>query len=78
MASPAPPRPGLEVAGRINASYPVRDVDEVDAALRDLAGWFADQVCRSRTLTRAMITNVRFDQDRLLDARLCIMRGEIS
>ena len=78
MASPAPSRAGLKVHGRINATYRVRDVAECDVALRELATWFTDQVCRSRTLTRALITNVRHDQDKLLDARLCIMREEIS
>jgi len=78
VVSPAPPRAGLVVSGRVHSAYSVRDVAEVDAALCRLAAWFADQVCRSRTLTRALITNVRHDQDRLLDARLCYMRGELE
>jgi len=74
MASPAPPRVRpLEVHGRIHRTYRVRDVAEVDAALRQLATWFADQAGRGR-ITYARILNLRFDQDLLLDARLLLVK----
>ena len=68
MATPVRVRP-LEIPGRINRTYRVRDVAEVDAALRALAMWFFDQVVKPRTVTLAMIENLRHDQDKLLDAR---------
>lgn len=69
MASPAPPCPRpLEIPGRIHRVYRVRDVAECDAALRQLAIWFADQAGRGR-ITYSRIVNLRWDQDQLLDVR---------
>jgi hypothetical protein len=74
MSSPAPPRLRmLEIHGRIHRTYRVRDVAECDAALRQLATWFADQAGRGR-ITYARIVNLRFDQDLLLDARLLLQK----
>lgn len=56
----------LDVPGRISPVYRVRDVAEVDAALRQLATW---QELRPGALTSAVMENVRHDQDVLLDAR---------
>jgi len=63
----------LEIHGRIHRTYRVRDVAECDAALRALATWFAEQVTRGR-LTYALIQNLRFDQDLLLEARLLLAK----